>query len=363
MSPEERAAQNRLNAQKSTGPRTPEGKARSRRNALTHGLLAKTVILDGKEHDEDPAEFDALLYSLISELCPVGALEDMCVEKIAVCYWRLQRAVKAEALAIHERYAQQQGPEDERKEFWEFIEGIRRRKQAEKDRAAAIERGETPPEPAPVPQPARQPERAVYALPTADRFLPLLRYETTIDRQLQRAIDRFETLKARRYRQVDQLAKARAQAMEEERRALRTQEPPLTAEEKARYDDRPAVTTPGFSDRTPSPVSTTPAHPDVPASSCRAEDTEASQGDDNCTSPSGWGERQTRANEGRSGDLRNSERSNCTPSNGRGESDSQGSEKKCSERSNCTAPNGWGNEDTKPTAQPDRATPEGENPR
>jgi hypothetical protein len=35
---------NRENAQKSTGPRTEEGKRRSRRNALRHGLAAETVI-------------------------------------------------------------------------------------------------------------------------------------------------------------------------------------------------------------------------------------------------------------------------------------------------------------------------------
>ena len=39
-----RLAANRLNAQKSTGPRTEEGKSRSRANALKHGLCASVVV-------------------------------------------------------------------------------------------------------------------------------------------------------------------------------------------------------------------------------------------------------------------------------------------------------------------------------
>ena len=45
---------NRQNAKKSTGPRTPEGKARSSQNALKHGLLARDAVMA----DEDPAEYD-----------------------------------------------------------------------------------------------------------------------------------------------------------------------------------------------------------------------------------------------------------------------------------------------------------------
>ncbi len=41
---EKQLAANRRNAQLSTGPRTPEGKAVSRWNALTHGILAQAVI-------------------------------------------------------------------------------------------------------------------------------------------------------------------------------------------------------------------------------------------------------------------------------------------------------------------------------
>ena len=51
---------NRLNALKSTGPRTEEGKRISRRNALRHGLTAETVI-DGLEDGEDYRGFEAAI--------------------------------------------------------------------------------------------------------------------------------------------------------------------------------------------------------------------------------------------------------------------------------------------------------------
>jgi hypothetical protein len=51
---------NRLNALRSTGPRTEEGKCTSRRNALRHGLTAETVI-DGLEDSEDYRGFEAAI--------------------------------------------------------------------------------------------------------------------------------------------------------------------------------------------------------------------------------------------------------------------------------------------------------------
>jgi hypothetical protein len=50
-------AANRANSQKSTGPRTPEGKAASRFNALKHGLDAASILLPG----EDPDAYDRMV--------------------------------------------------------------------------------------------------------------------------------------------------------------------------------------------------------------------------------------------------------------------------------------------------------------
>jgi hypothetical protein len=50
MTSDKKAQTNRQNALKSTGPKTPEGKASVRHNALKHGLLAQEVLLP--EEDE-----------------------------------------------------------------------------------------------------------------------------------------------------------------------------------------------------------------------------------------------------------------------------------------------------------------------
>ena len=86
---------NRKNAQKG-GVKTAEGKAIVKYNALRHGLLAKEVVVTTGEGAEDPEEFNALLADVKTQLAPVGALEEMLVEKIAVAYWRLRRAYRYE---------------------------------------------------------------------------------------------------------------------------------------------------------------------------------------------------------------------------------------------------------------------------
>ena len=88
---------NHQNAQLSTGPKTDAGKKHSRMNALKHGLLASTVLF-AKGSDEDPVQFAELLCALDQRLAPVGRLEEMMVEKIAVCWWRQKRALKLDTV-------------------------------------------------------------------------------------------------------------------------------------------------------------------------------------------------------------------------------------------------------------------------
>ncbi len=78
---------NAANAQLSTGPRTPEGKARSARNAATHGLASAVLVID----PADQPEFLALESALVAECNPAGALEMDAVRQIRDAVWRLRR--------------------------------------------------------------------------------------------------------------------------------------------------------------------------------------------------------------------------------------------------------------------------------
>jgi hypothetical protein len=88
---------NRRNARQSTGPKTPQGKARSRLNALQHGLLAREAVLQGFWIRESPRELEALHRQFWRHCAPVGALEEMLVEQIVTCYWRKRRVLRAES--------------------------------------------------------------------------------------------------------------------------------------------------------------------------------------------------------------------------------------------------------------------------
>ena len=86
---------NRENARKSTGPKTPSGKAFSRRNAIKHGLFVSHRT-DFEALDENPQEYEDLLNGLWGQYQPVGKGEEVEVERIALCYWRQKRAWRHE---------------------------------------------------------------------------------------------------------------------------------------------------------------------------------------------------------------------------------------------------------------------------
>jgi hypothetical protein len=103
MSSERQNEANKLNAQRSTGPRTPEGKQRVASNALKHGLTGKQVVLPY----ENPDEFDEFRSALLKDLDPRGALEEILADKIVADAWRLRRVPGLEA-ALHRRDRQEQ---------------------------------------------------------------------------------------------------------------------------------------------------------------------------------------------------------------------------------------------------------------
>ena len=84
---------NRRNALKSTGPKTPEGKAVVALNALRRGLRARTVVLPG----EDRQEFLRLCKQLECEWQPLTRTEQAYVEQLAIALWKLSRLDKEEA--------------------------------------------------------------------------------------------------------------------------------------------------------------------------------------------------------------------------------------------------------------------------
>ena len=83
---------NRRNALKSTGPTTPEGKERSRCNAVRHGLTAETIIAAL----EDSKDYEAFEAAVISDYDAESAVERELVLRLASVLWRLRRATGIE---------------------------------------------------------------------------------------------------------------------------------------------------------------------------------------------------------------------------------------------------------------------------
>lgn len=95
---ERRIEANRKNAQRSTGPRTPEGKAKSSLNALRHGVTGQVSIMTV----EDRAAHDKFCQELIDRFQPESPVEVQFASLIAEDFWRLQRirAVENDVLAL-----------------------------------------------------------------------------------------------------------------------------------------------------------------------------------------------------------------------------------------------------------------------
>jgi len=95
---------NRLNAQKSTGPRSAEGKASSRFNAYKHGAYARARIIPG----EDEADLTHLSEDYVHDLRPEGVVEIRLVDTLVHCDWEQRRIPVLEAALITGLVAKQE---------------------------------------------------------------------------------------------------------------------------------------------------------------------------------------------------------------------------------------------------------------
>ncbi|MCC7498454.1 MAG: hypothetical protein IT160_12805 [Bryobacterales bacterium] len=92
---------NRINATRSTGPRSLEGKKKASANATRHGLAGAFHLLPG----EDPAQWAALLHAYREEFRPTGVHEDFLVLQLAQSRWKMDRIGRLQAEAANQALA------------------------------------------------------------------------------------------------------------------------------------------------------------------------------------------------------------------------------------------------------------------
>ena len=96
MATEAQIKANRLNAQKSTGPKTIEGKAKVSQNATKHGIFCRNNVIS----DENQDEYEIFCQELLEELNPAGITEEILAYRIVNLSWRLRRAERFQSLVV-----------------------------------------------------------------------------------------------------------------------------------------------------------------------------------------------------------------------------------------------------------------------
>ena len=92
MASEKQHWANIRNAAKSTGPKTESGKLQSRRNAMLHGLTARTVVTA----IEDTQEFESFAAAIGADYQPTSAIEHELIARLTSLLWRLRRSTLIE---------------------------------------------------------------------------------------------------------------------------------------------------------------------------------------------------------------------------------------------------------------------------
>jgi len=196
---ERQKAANQANALHSTGPKTPEGKAVVRLNALQHGLLAREVVLPG----EDADAFEDLWNRVRADLSPVGPIEELLVDRIVNAMWRLGRLARAETALLHWRVHELKADRltNQVRSYQEtFLDGLSFLAPEITDKAAHTEAKEA------LRQAVYERDRDEVLLGRAfdadakerDAFAKLGRYERSIERSLLRNLNELRQMQDRR---------------------------------------------------------------------------------------------------------------------------------------------------------------------
>jgi len=185
LSPRELAAR-RANAKKCTGPRTNDGMAASRLNALKHGFFARDVVnpvLDGPARAE---EFHSLLDALLEEFQPESARERILIDEVAASCWRIRRILRYECREswadedAARRYATRATPTETLLTSMGHDDNHRaRRRTAGKLRRSGLD---------------------AFVLPSYSDVDKIVRIERIVKRNLYRALDSLERIQASRSR-------------------------------------------------------------------------------------------------------------------------------------------------------------------
>ena len=178
-----------------TGPRTPEGKARSSLNAIKHGLRSSLIVIPGLEDEQDWSDF---YEGMVACYAPVGALECALVDRAAGLIWRLRRVPRAERHA-----AINGGVSNREPDAYEALrEATHELSRAFEHPGPDVDNGEVaigvtapPRDPEPAPSKPRVPPRI---LPEPAPLLTYSRYESRLDNQLRHTLRELQAIQAAR---------------------------------------------------------------------------------------------------------------------------------------------------------------------
>lgn len=175
---ERRKTANRNNALASTGPRSNAGKSRSSMNAVKHGAYSSAILVLGESRED----FESLLLEMRASLLPEGPLEHRVVDRIALLWWRLERAQRVERETLEQALA------EARCEASDYLVGLSR----------SLHGGDHPPAPE-----KDAPSQTAFHWKDGVKIERLVRYEGQVERAFFRLVHELEHRQERRLKRLE----------------------------------------------------------------------------------------------------------------------------------------------------------------